>query len=342
VRAVRPRLEAVRALPGPLVRLLQLALTVLVTWFIVDRIGLSLTELSRFDPARWEPRWGVLAASCLLLAAGYALSSLLWGAMVRSLGGPRLRPWATIRVFMLANLGRYVPGKVLQIAGLAYLARREGVPPGVATMAALLGQGVALLGATLIGLGAFFGPNEAWRRWGWIGLAVVLTFVVLASVPGPAAALEGAWLRLVGRAREPATDAVGDPAHTAPPPPPTLTRGFGLRWTLAYALNWGLYAAAFWLLFLGLEGWTTFLQAGPAFAAAYVAGYVAVFAPAGVGVREVSLVAFLSPVLAPEPAAALAVVARLWTTGVELVPAALLAAWHLRRPVDPTNQRQGG
>jgi hypothetical protein len=70
---------------------------------------------------------------------------------------------------------------------------------------------------------------------------------------------------------------------------------------------------------------------GPAFAAAYVAGYVAVFAPAGLGIREVSLVAFLAPVLAPEPAAALAVVARLWTTGVELLPAALLALWHLKR-----------
>ena len=33
--------------------------------------------------------------------------------------------WTTVRVFMVANLGRYVPGKIWQIAGLAYLAKRE-------------------------------------------------------------------------------------------------------------------------------------------------------------------------------------------------------------------------
>jgi hypothetical protein len=301
------------------VRLGQLALTVLVTWFIVDRVGLSLTELSRFDPGRWQPRWGLLAASAVVLAAGYGFSSLLWGRMVRALGGPTLDGWTAVRVFMVANLGRYVPGKVLQIAGLAYLARRQGVPPTIATVAAVLGQGVALLGATLVGLGAFFGPNEAWRIWGWAGLGVVVVFVALTSLRGPGAVLERVWLRLAG-----------GPADGVP----ALRTGFGLRWTLLYALNWTVYAAAFWLLFLGLEGWTTFIRVGPAFAAAYVAGYVAVFAPAGLGIREVSLVAFLAPVLAPEPAAALAVVARLWTTGVELLPAALLALWHLKR--DPS------
>lgn len=299
-----------------LVRAAQLAATVLVTWFIVERVGLSLDELRRFDLSRWNPRWTLLVASCALLAAGYALSSALWGRMVRELGGPALPAWTSIRVFMVANLGRYVPGKVLQLAGLAYLARREGVSVGVAGAAAVLGQGVALLGATAVGLGAFFGPNEAWRTAGWVGVALVAAFVVLASLPAP--------LRWLGRVREDT---------------PTLRPGFGLRWTVLYALNWALYAAAFWLLFLGLEGWATFIQVGPAFAAAYVAGYVAIFAPAGLGVREVSLVAFLSPVLAPEPAAALAVVARLWTTGVELLPAALLAALQARRGTtgDPTN-----
>lgn len=317
---------------GVLKRVVQLALTVLVTWFVVDRVGLSLDEFSRFDPARWQVRWSVLAASCGLLAAGYGLSSLLWGRMVRALGGPPLAPATTLRVFMVANLGRYVPGKVLQIAGLAYLARREGVPPTVATAAAILGQGVALLGATVVGLGAFFGPDPRWRTLGWIGLGVVAVFVALTSLPGPTRILERAWLRLAGRKLPDGPDPANaldpeDPGGTLP----ALGGGFGLRWTVAYALNWGLYAAAFWLLFLSLEGWATFLQVGPAFAAAYVAGYIAVFAPAGVGVREASLVAFLAPVLAPEPALALAVVARLWTTAVELVPAAALAAGQLRR-----------
>jgi hypothetical protein len=157
----------------------------------------------------------------------------------------------------------------------------------------------------------------------------MVAFVALTSLPSTARRLERAVLRLV---REPAP---------APDADPAARPGFGLRWTALYALNWGLYAAAFWLLFLGLEGWTTFLAAGPAFAAAYVAGYVAIFAPAGIGIREASLVVFLSPVLAPEPAAALAVVARLWTTAVEVIPAAALALGELRGGPTAAEERTG-
>jgi hypothetical protein len=134
-------------------------------------------------------------------------------------------------------------------------------------------------------------------------------FLVLTTVPAAARPLERAWFRIAG--------SEGDN--------PILSRGFGLRWTTLYVLNWSLYAVAFWLLFLGLEGWAPFLYVGPAFAAAYVGGYLALFAPAGLGVREGLLAAFLAPVLRPEAALAVAVAARIWATAVEVIPAALLA-----------------
>jgi uncharacterized membrane protein YbhN (UPF0104 family) len=111
-------------------------------------------------------------------------------------------------------------------------------------------------------------------------------------------------------------------------------------------MNWGLYATAFWLLYMGLVGFQPFLYVAPAFAAAYVGGYIVLFAPAGLGVREVLLGAFLAPVLAAEPALALAVVARLWTTVVEVLPAAVMAPGVLRRrergPAPGTNEAREG
>jgi hypothetical protein len=96
-------------------------------------------------------------------------------------------------------------------------------------------------------------------------------------------------------------------------------------------VNWGIYATAFWLFYLSFGEWRTFFQVGPAFAAAYVAGYIAVFAPAGAGIREGVLVVLLQPIMAREAAVVLAVIARLWTTAIELIPAALLALGR-RRP----------
>lgn len=323
----------------------QLLLTAAVTGFVLDRVGFTFAEVGALDPGRWQLRWTPLVGSVVVLAAGYAFSAWLWARMVVEMGGPPLRLGTAVRVYMVANLGRYVPGKVLQIAGLAWLARREGVAPGTAMGAAVVGQGVALLGATTVGLGAFFGPNTAYRTVGWVGVGLTVAFVIATSVPASARVLERLWRRLAsreGRAGGASTDldaTAGPPApHPGPDAPgtdadpdPAARPGFGLRWTAAYALNWGVYAVAFWLLFLGLEGWTPFLRTGPAFAAAYLVGYLFVFAPAGAGIRESALVVFLLPVLPRDAALALAVAARLWATVVEVVPAAVFAFVQARR-----------
>lgn len=310
----------------------QLGLTALVTWFVLDRVGVQWADFARIDLGRWQPSALPLVGSVAMMGAGYVLSGWLWARMVREMGGPQLPLLTAVRVYMVANLGRYVPGKVLQIAGLAWLARREGVSPAVATAAAVVGQGMALLGATLVGLGAFFGPNQSYRIVGWCGLGVTALVVVATSIPRSARVLERLWRRLAdraarGRARSLAPDSAEQPGVSPVFTDPAARPGFGLRWTAWYALNWAIYAAAFWLLFLGLEGWAPFLQVGPAFAAAYLVGYLVVFAPAGAGIRESAMVVFLLPVLPGEAALALAVAARIWATLIEVVPAAVLAAF---------------
>ena len=296
------------------VPLLQVGLTAVATWFIFDRIGVDLALLSTVNPEAWRPRPVLFLSSCALLAVGYLWSASLWGRLVRDLGGPRLPVWTAVRVFMVANLGRYIPGKIWQIAGLAYLAKREGVQTSVATGAAILGQGIALLGAALVGFGALFGANELWREVGLVGLlagiGAVSTIIAAVVIPGLFRHVVAFWFRVT---------------RTDPPADGLGSGNAGLRWLTLYGMNWAIYAAAFWLLYLSFGEWRTFLQVGPAFAAAYVAGYIAIFAPAGAGIREGVLVVLLQPIMAREAAVVLAVVARLWTTAVELIPAALLA-----------------
>jgi len=299
--------------------LIQVGLTVVVTWFIFDRVGVDLAVLGALNPGEWRPRPVPFVSSCALLVVGYLWSASLWGRLVRDLGGPRLPVWTAIRVFMVANLGRYVPGKVWQIAGLAYLAKREGVQAGVATGAAILGQGIALLAAVLVGIGALFGANELWREIGWLGMVAgvggALAIITVVVVPRLFRHVVAFWFRIT---------------RTDPPGEGLGSGNAGLRWLILYVLNWGIYATAFWLLYLSFGEWRTFLEVGPAFAAAYVAGYVVIFAPAGAGIREGVLVVLLQPVMAGENAFVLAVIARLWTTTVELILAALLAVGRRR------------
>lgn len=311
-------------------RLGQVVLTVAVTWLIVDRVGLGFDALARQDPSAWLPDPALLVGASLLLVAAYFFSAWLWGLLVRDLGGPRIPAADAVRLFMIANLGRYIPGKVWQIAGLAALAKGRGVPPATATGAAILGQGIALVAASAVGTGAILASPEPYHRWGLVGAVIIGAVVVLLAIPPVFRALARGWFRITRTA----ADRLPSPAH-------------GLRWLTLYTANWLLYAFAFWVLArsLGLDG--SLVSVGSAFAAAYVLGYVMVFAPAGLGPREGFIIVFLTPHLGAAPSGVLAVVARLWTTVVELIPAGVFWLRHVAvrpgsgPPAEPA-QRGGG
>lgn len=283
-----------------------------MTWFVLDRVGLELEALGALDPAVWVPDPVLLVVASLLLLAGYLWSAALWGMIVSDLGGPRLPATEAVRLFMIANLGRYVPGKLWQIAGLAVLARGRGVSAPTATGAAVLGQGIALAAATMVGLGALVDAGPSVRRWGLAAAGAVVVGVALSAVPAVSRRLAALWFRVARREA-----------------PEGLSSVHGLRWLFLYGLNWVLYAFSFWVLVrsLGLSG--EVVPVASAFAAAYVLGYLMIFAPAGIGVREGFLVAFLTPHLGVAPSGAVAVIARVWTTLVEVVPAAAFWARHV-------------
>ena len=292
----------------------QLALTVAVTWLIVDRVDLGLAELRGVDRSMWLPGPFLFAAASLLLLAAYFVSAALWGRIVRDLGGPGLPVADSIRMFMIANLGRYLPGKVWQIAGLATLARGRGVPPATAAGAAVIGQGIAVVAAAAVGIGALLGGPDPYPQWGIVGIVLVALAAVLLAIPTVFRRIVGAWFRLTRTDARPEVDGV-----------------HALRWLALYAVNWAMYALSFWVLArsLGLGGDP--IPVASAFAAAYVLGYAMVFAPAGLGPREGFLIIFLTPHLGAAPSGVLAIVARVWTTLVEVVPAGIFWLGHVAR-----------
>ena len=294
----------------------QLALTALATWFIFRAVGVQMEDLDALDMGRWRPDPPLLIASSVLLFAGFGISAGLWGRLVRDLGGPVIPSATAVRTFLVANLGRYVPGKFWQIAGLAILARREGVSAPVATGAAIAGQAFAIVGATLVGGAALLGGGEEFRTAGSLVILAMLIGVVVASLPGVSRRLTTLWFRLL---------------RSEPPEGVRLRPGFTPRWVILYTLNWVVYVVAFRLFVLsfGLPG--TFMETAPPFAAAYVVGYVMVFSPAGIGIREGVLTFFLAPVTGQGAAAAVSILARVWTTVVEVLPAGALWLLDVRR-----------
>jgi len=282
----------------------RIAVTVGVTWFILRRLGVQFDDASSISWDSWAPSWGWIGLSVLVLVLGFLASARIWSVIVADLGGPSLHLGDAGYIVFVSNLGRYIPGKVWQIAGMAWLAGDRGVPPALAAIAAVLGTGVALVAAAAVGIPALLELGTGPLFWTvLLGLMTLITIVVIPSVFRRGLGLA---LRLVRSEHQ----VVPGNLH-------------GLRWLCLYGVNWLIYALAFGLFAAGSGAPVSVLAAGTALAAAYVIGYVAFFAPAGAGVREAGLVALLAGTLAPTEALVLAVAGRIWITGVELIVALL-------------------
>lgn len=310
--------KAVTTRIGNLVRWLgQVVLIVLVSYGIVRALAPELSKVSLQDFAQWRPRTGPLAVSLLMLIAVYLAHCMLWRHITTRLGGIKPGLKSALRIYFVSSLGRYLPGKLWQIAGLAVLAQKAGISAVAATAASLVAQ-FAFLTAGLVYL-ALLLP-------GWGGNAPIVG-ALITLVLGAASFFVITSTRLGHNLRE-AVSRRSTRFGNALMMLDRVRIADALVWWVLYALTWALLGAAFVVMTSSFVPLTSVQQlhvAGTA-AASYLFGYVAFFSLAGLGVREAVMIGLLSQVMPASAALVVSVVSRLWFTAAELLPLALIPA----------------
>jgi glycosyltransferase 2 family protein len=97
---------------------------------------------------------------------------------------------------------------------------------------------------------------------------------------------------------------------------------------------WVMYGIAFWLFTKGVLGTApgALRNYVAVFAGSYLIGFLAIFSPAGVGVREGAMgIALQRAGFAAGPAYLLVVASRLWLTALEVIPPLIFLAFVRRR-----------
>ncbi|HEX9394652.1 MAG TPA: lysylphosphatidylglycerol synthase domain-containing protein [Gemmatimonadales bacterium] len=243
----------------------------------------------------WHPGWIALAVVAVL--ASYASSVEAWR---RILAGwaQRLPYWSAVRVWLVAGLGRYIPGKVWTVAGMIVLAQRAGVESWAAGASAFAIQAVAIGTAVAVVAAATPGAESALR----LGAALVVAVGTIGLL---------AW----DRAAQVVARLAGSTLQVRPLPLMAVAESAALG-----VVSWVAHGTAFWLLArgLGLPGTLPIATALGVFALGYVLGLLALFAPGGVGVREVVLIGLLTPALGAGGAVALSVASRIVLTLTEV------------------------
>jgi glycosyltransferase 2 family protein len=278
----------------------------------------------RDQPIDWKPSPVWIAASVLVVFGSYAVLIEAWRRVVIGMG-QKLRFFAAMRIWFLASLGKYVPGKVWAVAGAAVLAQKAGVDPSAAVAGALILQALAMAsGATAVALTA----QDAFQNLGAEAVPIGGAIVAL-SLAGIAVLASQPLLDRLGRmlpASLPRLRAV---------PPAMLALAFA-----ANVLAWVGYGFALLLLARGLlpDVMLTLPQAVGVFTTSYLVGFIALFAPGGLGPRESVFLLMLSGQIGLKPAAALALASRLLLTVTEILPA--LPFLISRHAADPPSIRE--
>lgn len=248
---------------------------------------------------------GWLAAAVGVIFLTYAIQIESWRRMLRG-WDQRLSYPNAARAWTLANLGRYIPGKVWSVAGLVVLAERAGVRRSAAAVSAFAMQAVVL--GTGVVLVAIATPHAASPL--LLGAAVLAALALIGVL---------AWRRTA--------QWLGTLADSTTPLPPLPLSAIILSSSLML-LSWATFGISFWMLIRGLISTASvpLTAAMGMFALGYVMGLVAIIAPGGLGVRDLALVGLLTPFVGSGGALAVSLASRVQLTLTEAGAAVVMLA----------------
>ena len=317
----------------------------LVITFIGKRVWLLWRE---GDVGSVVIHWPWLVATFGLYVVGWLPSVLFWHRLIHLCGGTTGR-WDVAHAYFAGHLGKYIPGKASVLLIRAGMLAERGCRPGVAALTSTYET------LTYMGVGLAVGLALAPVVWRQIvvdlpvvirpvferplafGAAVVVVCVLL--VPAVAKILG-----LIARRLTPPVVSIGDvemgAARVGTESQPTLPdieipASFLLGWCFMFVTTWLIHGLSLGCTLravgvaASLSDWLTWT--GDLWSASFV-GFIAVFAPGGLGVREAALIELLKsqPGISSSQAVAASVLLRgVWMAAEIVVTVAL--GWKTKR-----------
>ncbi|MBP3034798.1 flippase-like domain-containing protein [Arthrobacter sp. zg-ZUI100] len=259
--------------------------------------------------------WWQWTAALILLVPGVLLGMMMWRVILLGIldsdHSAGIHRGGLNKIYLVGQLGKYVPGSVWAFVLQMELGRKQGLGRAQVFVASLISTGITVGASLVVGALALpaLGDKEPALRW----LYVLLPVVILAMHPRVVTLLVNLVLKIFRRA-----------------PLPTPIRAKIM--IQSFILGVGMYAffgIHLWLLSShesGLEFSTLFFLTG-ALALGMTTGVVAFLLPAGIGAREAIVGLALASFMTVGAATAIALLSRLLFTVADLlcVGAAFLA-----------------
>ncbi|MGH7179804.1 MAG: lysylphosphatidylglycerol synthase transmembrane domain-containing protein [Tepidisphaeraceae bacterium] len=266
-------------------RLLSVGITVAIFYMMLSPLA---------EPDRWAivreqigviSAWRFVVASFMFALFLFVFRAVSWRRILKGFGH-RLPVAAATRIWSTSELARYLPGAIWQVVGRVYLCKPYGISGSIVSTSQILELCVFLLanvivtGCGLLYFGAKIDPQA--RPW----LITALALIPLMSLLLHPKVFYGLANRVLAR--------LGKPAIV------TRLRGRKLVALLGWmivGLLWqslAVYVIVAPVLGLKIDWWW---MVASAYCLAWCAGFLAIWAPGGIGVRELVFVVTMQLVL---------------------------------------------
>jgi hypothetical protein len=244
------------------------------------------------------------AGTWILLAGG-------WQRILAHRLGRKTRLLLALHHLALLSLGKYLPGKVWGLVARGSKMAAQGIETDAAVDTTALEQVIVLHSAAIVSATFSFAVFPA-----WVGACVVAAAIGSMAVGHR---LVGFALSVVSRLTSRFSEVDRQPHRIQ------IDRKTYAALTMRYSAAWVLHGLVFIAIYLSLS--PTPLSTGPETVALLVfantsgmlIGFVAVFAPAGIGVREAAIVSLLASQVGVGNAIILSIAMRLWTVATDVV-----------------------
>lgn len=283
---------------SPIVRWVFLAIALIGLLWVIIRNWDSLVDALAVLPA-----W--IAVGSVMLAVIYVFFTLWsWRVILTDLGSDL--DWdASIQLFGVSQIGKYIPGGVWNIVAAAQIGRDYKIPARRSATAMTLAVLISLLSGTGIGVITVLGTSVTLQVPTWLIVALLVVLIALLTPP--------VLNRLI---------AFGFKLLKRPAPEHQMTaKGLAIA-TLLAIIAWCVAGVQIWLLAIGFGmqlSVTGLLLSVGAYALAWVVGFLVVFVPAGTGVRESVLGLFFAGILNSGGVLAVVLVSRIAMTIADLL-----------------------
>lgn len=249
----------------------------------------------------------LLAFSIFCLLILFLLDAYGWHLILKSLN-QTISSRTSIRIWILSSVTRYLPGGIWPYIGRATMAKKAGIEYSTSSISLYIETLLLASSSLAVGLPALLGTASI----------PVSPYIALLSLILFGLAMHPKVIMLLGYL----PGKIGKAFSSLKLP--------SIRHILAlyiyYVVFWILFGAVFVCFVLSIisvpnEYW---IQVGGSIALGFAVGFIAVFFPGGIGIREATIYLLLAPIITPPASALVSIGSRIWVIAGEILSLLLM------------------